>query len=118
MRLFAFRLAVSRGRRHSSGGSPGRSRTVREVGQGSEDSDIWITCDADGRHWLHVHYEAEQYTASGHWYEALLDANADPDRITVEDVDDIFKASRSKFIGGSFFDGKVSPYDGLPKRLV
>jgi hypothetical protein len=65
-----------------------------------------------------VHYEAEQYTAAGHWYEALVDADGDLTKIKVTDVDDIFRKSTTKFKGGSFFDGNISPYDGLPKRLV
>jgi hypothetical protein len=99
----------------SGGAEPGRARYV---GDGPSFSEIWIRRDAEGRHWLHVHYEAEQYTAAGHWYEALLDDGTDLIKITVADVDDIFRRSAARFCGGSFFDGKVTPCDGPPKRLI
>jgi hypothetical protein len=65
-----------------------------------------------------VLFEAPQYTGAGHWYDALLDPDTDPTTIKVEDIDEIFRRSTTKSQGGSFFDRNVSPYDGLPKRLV
>jgi hypothetical protein len=77
----------------TSGEQP-RSATIRDLGSGPEDSDVWIyRCLGCGRAWLRVLYEAS-------------------------DIEHIFASSGKKFTGGSLYDGRVSGWDGLPKRRV
>jgi hypothetical protein len=61
-----------------------------------------IRCARCRQLWLRYQYEIEAFTASGRWYEAVIDEAAAA-AMTTEDAYGFIKAAPWRIVGGSFY---------------
>jgi hypothetical protein len=61
-----------------------------------------IRCERCRRLWLRYQWEVEAFTASGQWYEAVID-DATAATVTPESAYQVIGSARWRIVGGSYF---------------
>jgi hypothetical protein len=70
-----------------------------------------LTCRRCGQHWLRYHYELEAFTASGRWWRGPVSPEQAA-AVTAETALATLGTLAFYYVGGSYYDGRVSKSHG------